>query len=158
MITPRRLTPDDDALPQVLALIRASFAYMEGRIDPPSSMTRLTLTDVAEHCRRGEVWAIGAPVRACVFLTPLVDALYLGKLAVAEDARGQGLARHLVALAERRARALGRGQLELQVRVELVENQRAFEKMGFVKVAETAHPGYARPTSLTLRCPVPPVS
>lgn len=148
---PRRMTAEDADLPAVLALIRESFAYMDGRIDPPSSMHRLTLDDVARHCQAGEVWAIGAPVQACLFLIPKGDALYLGKLAVAASARKLGLARALVALAETRARALGLPQLELQVRVELVENLAAFQRMGFVQVAATAHPGFDRPTSRTLR-------
>ncbi|MGO4854670.1 GNAT family N-acetyltransferase [Phaeovulum sp. W22_SRMD_FR3] len=152
---PRRMTAEDADLPEILALIRESFAYMDARIDPPSSMHRLTLDDVAQHCRAGEVWAIGAPVQACLFLTPKGDALYLGKLAVAAAARKLGLARILVAQAETRARALGLPQLELQVRVELTENLAAFQRMGFVQVAATAHPGFDRPTSLTLRRAVP---
>jgi hypothetical protein len=44
--------------------------------------------------------------------------------------------------------------LELQVRIEMTENHRAFESMGFRKVAETAHPGYQRTTSITMQRPV----
>lgn len=44
MTEPRRPGPDDPCLAEVLALIRCSFAYMDGRIDPPSSMHRLTLS------------------------------------------------------------------------------------------------------------------
>jgi GNAT superfamily N-acetyltransferase len=146
-----RLGDTDSRLSEVLALIRAEFAYMDGRIDPPSSMHRLGLAEVARQAREGEVWAIGAPVVACVFLTAMPGALYLGKLAVAAGARRQGLARRLVGLAARRARALGLGALELQTRVELVENHRAFEAMGFTLAGETAHPGYDRPTSRSYR-------
>ena len=42
-LTPRRLRPQDPDLPAILALIRRAFAPMEGRIDPPSSMLRMTL-------------------------------------------------------------------------------------------------------------------
>jgi len=45
-VTPRQLLPGDDPAP-VLALVRASFAYMDGRIDPPSSMHRLSEDDIA---------------------------------------------------------------------------------------------------------------
>ena len=41
--------------------------------------------------------------------------------------------------------------LELQSRIELLENHAAFTAMGFVKTAETAHPGYDRPTTFTFR-------
>jgi GNAT superfamily N-acetyltransferase len=147
-LTPRRATPQD--LPATLSLIRAAFAYMGGRIDPPSSMHHLTI----ENLGNSEVWVIGSPPLACLVLTPKADALYLGKLAVAASERGKGHARALVNHAERRARALGMAALELQTRIELVENQRAFEAMRFIEVARTAHEGYDRPTTITYRRPL----
>lgn len=154
---PWRLAVNDDPAP-ILSLIRAEFASMEGRIDPPSSMHRLTEAGVTRQAETGEVWVIGpaqAPL-ACLFLTPKPGALYLGKLAVAGDARGQGHARRLVALAEDRARALGLAALELQTRIELTENHAAVTRLGFVCVGGTAHPGYDRVTSWTWRKPVNP--
>lgn len=124
---------------------------MEGRIDPPSSMHRLTAESIAQQCRDGELWILATPPIACVFLTPRPDCLYLGKLAVDARWRGQGLARLLVEHAMRRARALGLPTVELQTRVELVENHAAFSRMGFVKAGESAHAGYDRPTSITMR-------
>lgn len=153
---PELCRPDDPRLPAILSLIQRSFAYMDGRIDPPSSMVRLTLADIAEQCATGEVWVIGSPPVACVVLTGKPGRLYLGKLAVDAQARGQGLARRMVELAEDRARAKGYAELELQVRVELVENQATFAKLGFRKVGETAHEGYDRPTSITMRKAVAP--
>ena len=58
----------------VLQLIRESFAFMDARIDPPSSMHRLSVADLAVQAREGELWVIeeaGQPV-ACVFLTGLL--------------------------------------------------------------------------------------
>lgn len=150
---PRRLAPDADVAP-VLALIRAAFAGMEGRIDPPSSMHGLTTDSIAAQAGSGELWVIGTPVQACVFLTPKADCLYIGKLAVAASARRRGHARALITLAETRARAHGLPALELQTRVELVENHQTFAAMGFHEVARTAHPGFDRPTSLTFRKPL----
>lgn len=147
-MTPRRATPED--LPATLSLIRAAFTFMDGRIDPPSSMHRLTIEDLGNS----EVWVIGTPPLACLVLTPKADALYLGKLAVAASERGKGHARALVNHAERRARALGMAALELQTRIELVENQCTFGAMGFTELARTAHEGYDRPTSITYRRPL----
>ena len=147
----RQRQADDPALADILALIQKSFAYMEGRIDPPSSMLALTIADIARQCESGEVWSIGAPVKACVFLTRKPDCLYLGKLAVASEARGQGLGAQLVEIAAQRALALGYHTLELQTRIELVENHQIFAALGFIKTAETAHPGYDRVTSITMR-------
>lgn len=145
-----RLVTDPALWPAILALLDEAFAYMDGRIDPPSSLRDLTPEALTRQARTGEVWVVGAPV-ACVFLTPRPGVLYLGKLAVAPSHRGQGLARRLVNQAEVRARALRLPALELQTRVELAENQRAFEAMGFVETGRTAHPGFDRPTSITYR-------
>jgi GNAT superfamily N-acetyltransferase len=140
----------------VLRLIRAAFADMDGRIDPPSSMHRLTAAEIAVQAETGEVWVIedlGVPV-ACVFLTVKPGCLYLGKLAVAQPWRGHGLARRLVEVAGARARAMGLPVLELQARVELAENHAAFRALGFTQTAATAHDGYDRPTALTFCKPI----
>ncbi|UWQ77983.1 GNAT family N-acetyltransferase [Leisingera sp. S132] len=155
MTAPRRLSPDDPCLQDVLDLIQRSFAFMEGRIDPPSSMHRLSLAALQDQCRNGEIWVIGTPPAACMFLTPRPDCLYLGKLAADAPHRGTGLARALVELAAARARALGLPVLRLQSRIELTENHAAFARMGFRKTGETAHPGFARPTSVTMERAVP---
>jgi ribosomal protein S18 acetylase RimI-like enzyme len=144
---PKRLPPGQD-LHEVHKLLTAAFAFMEGRIDPPSSLGRLNPQGLAEQ---GEVWVIGMPPVACMVLTARPDTLYLGRLAVAEAARGQGLARALVEAALARARVLGRPHVTLQTRVELVENHATFRRLGFVEVARTAHPGFDRPTSITFR-------
>ena len=90
---------------------------------------------------------------ACIFLTPKPDCLYVGKLAVTEDARGNGYARQLIDLAEDRARALGLPRLELETRIELHENHAAFARLGFTKTAEAAHEGFSRPTFIIMQKP-----
>jgi ribosomal protein S18 acetylase RimI-like enzyme len=151
-MTPRLVT-DPAVWPAVLALLHEAFGYMEGRINPPSSLRDLTPGDLTRQTQIGEIWVIGTPV-GCMFLTPKPGALYLGKLAVATSHRGQGLARQLVDQAEDRARALRLPALELQTRVELAENHRIFQSMGFCEAGRTAHPGFASPTSITYRRPV----
>jgi GNAT superfamily N-acetyltransferase len=151
---PQRITADDPAVPACLALLTRTFAYMEGRIDPPSSLTRMTLDDMRHDAARNELWVIPGPL-ACVILTAHPDHLYIGKLAVDATARGQGLSRMLIDHAEQRAKALGLPQLRLQTRVELTENHAAFQRMGFVQIGSTAHEGYDRPTSLTFARELP---
>ena len=150
-MTPIRCFADDPVITQVYTLIHEAFAYMDGRINPPSSVHRLTESDVRAQCQNGEVWALGEPVQACVLLSIKPDCLYVGKLAVAAEQRGQGLARQLIDTAARRAKVLGLPCLELETRVELTENHTAFAKLGFVKTGEQAHEGYDRPTSITMR-------
>lgn len=145
-----RLTADDhDALAAMLRLVRHAFAHMDGVVDPPSSVHRLTVDDLGHG--PGEPWVIGEPPAACVVLTPRNEALYIGKLAVVPEHRGAGLARRLVDHADERARSLGLGWLELEVRVELLQNQRVFIALGFAEVGRRAHAGYSRPTSITYR-------
>nr|WP_166418377.1 GNAT family N-acetyltransferase [Cochlodiniinecator piscidefendens] len=131
--------------------MQVSFAYMDGRIDPPSSIHRLTLNDLKEKCETAYVWSIGHPCEACVVITPIKDGLYIGKLAVAEQSRGKGHARHLINAATGLGIQLGLRYLELETRVELSENHAVFEKMDFHKTDKTAHDGYTRPTSITMR-------
>lgn len=149
-MTPQRAVDPHD-WPALLSLLHRAFSGMEGIIDPPSSLNSLTAKGIAEQARKGEVWVIGQPAVACVFLTRRPDALYLGKLAVDPPHQGRGHARLLVEHAAQRARALGLPALELQARIELIANHAAFRRMGFVKTAATAHPGYTRPTTLTFR-------
>jgi GNAT superfamily N-acetyltransferase len=149
-MTPHRATANYDWA-AVLRLISTAFAAMEGRIDPPSSMHNLTLEDIARQAEEGEVWVTGDPPVACMFLTPKGEALYLGRIAVASSHRNQGHARALIDAAEARARELGFKALELQSRVELIENHAVFAALGFTQAGMTAHPGYDRPTSITFR-------
>lgn len=128
-MTPLRAEGSHD-LPSLLTLIRQIFAFMDGRTDPPSSVHDLTPGGIAEQVRTGEVWVIGRPAVACLFLTPKPRSRYLGKLAVAAPHRGKGRARVLV------------------------ENQATFRAPGLVEVGRTAHPGCNRPISITLRRPV----
>lgn len=150
--TPRRLAPDDDPVP-VLRLIRAAFAYMDRRIDPPSSAHRLTADTMRRIAAEAEVWVIEDAQRviATVTLGPGAGCVHVGKLAVSGRHRGKGLARTLIDHAEHRARALGLDALELQSRVELTENHAAFRRLGFHEIGRTAHPGYDHPTSITFR-------
>lgn len=149
MMPYRATAPFDWAL--ILRLIRSEFAYMDARINPPSSMHRLTEAEIASTAENGEIWVVGTLPLACMFLTLQADSLYLGKLAVSASQRGKGLARALVEVAESRARALGLAAVELQTRVELLENQAAFQAMGFVETGRTTHPGFAQPTSINYR-------
>jgi len=150
-MNPRRIGPNDPALQDVLALIRTCFAEHDGVVDPPSSMHRMTLETLQNEARQGEVWSTDL---ACMILTPQPATLYLGKLAVAPQARRKGLARGMIRHAITRAQALDLPCLTLQSRVELRANHALFGSMGFVETDRTAHPGYDRPTSLTFTLPL----
>lgn len=137
-------------------LLTTSFAYMEGRIDPPSSLSRMSPDDLRLKSEE-EILVLaltcGTPI-ACGYLREDPEAIYLGKLAVLPAYRGQGHLRRIIGIAEDLARKRGKKRLELQTRVELVENHATFTALGFSITGECAHPGFDRPTSLTMTRPI----
>ena len=137
-------------------LLARSFAYMDGRIDPPSSLAAMTAADLERKSRQETLLLAldGGRIAGCVFLRDDPDAVYIGKLAVDAPYRYHGLARRFMERAEDAARQAVKPWLELQTRVELVENHEAFGRLGFSITGYTAHPGFSRPTSLTMRRPV----
>ncbi|MDT6939747.1 GNAT family N-acetyltransferase [Brucella pseudogrignonensis] len=138
---------------ELLKLIRDSFAYMDGVIDPPSSAHLLTVENLQTKARDelGFAAFLGDQLAGCVFIKEKDDHFYLGKLAVAPAFEGQGIGRRLMEEAEQQAVAHGKPELELQTRIELTRNHAVFEKLGFRKIAETSHPGFDRTTSITMR-------
>ncbi|GAB4376598.1 MAG: GNAT family N-acetyltransferase [Kiloniellaceae bacterium] len=137
----------------LLALLREAFACMEGRIDPPSSLHSFDAAKLAAKAAEEDLILAFADGRlaGCLFAAPRGDALYLGKIAVKPGLQGRGIAKRMVALAEAGARARGFKALELQARIELTENHRAFQALGFVKTGEGRHPGYDRSTDVNFR-------
>ena len=154
------LAPKDfDRWQELHHLLVTCFAFMEGRIDPPSSLAGMTPASLARKAA-DEVLVIaqdGARLVGCGYLEPRAAEVYLSKLAVHPDRRRRGILRGIVAEAERLARERGLAGLHLQTRVELVENHGTFAALGFVRAGEYRHPGYDRTTSLHFRRPVAPV-
>ena len=149
----RRADPHATDWQAVLTLVQSAFASMDGRIDPPSSANRLTAAAIAQQAEEGVVLIAerdGTPV-GCVFLTPRSDSMYLGKLAVLPALSRRGLGRRLVDACFKECRERGVSEIELQVRVELTENHAIFSALGFRETGRTAHDGYDRPTSITMR-------
>ena len=138
---------------ELLALIRATFASMNGRIDPPSSALSLTAASLAEKAKAeiGHVAIHGEKLIGCLFLRPEADCLYIGKLAVLPEAQGKGLGKRLLTIAEETAAALGLPALRLETRIELTDNHAVFAAWGFTRTAEKAHPGFARTTFVEMR-------
>lgn len=134
-------------------LLTNGFAYMAGRIDPPSSLLRIGPRELARKAGDEKLALAmdGDRIVGCVFLRAGTDAVYVGKLAVDSRYRGRGIARTFMGIAEQAAETAGLNWLELQTRVELHENHRIFARLGFARTARSAHAGYARPTSMTMR-------
>ena len=97
---------------------------------------------------------LGGRLVGCVFCRQRADWLYIPKMAVAPAVQRRGVGRLLTARARRLAEEAGLDGLELETRIELSENHHAFSRLGFVKTAETSHPGYTTITSITMRSPM----
>ena len=136
--------------PALHALVQGVFGAL--KIDPPSSMLKETVADVAarlsaETCfvARAEGGLIGG-----VFCVPQGDALYIGRLAVAPPWRRRGVAGALIEAAKGEAGRIGARRMTLKARIALADNVALFRRHGFVIVAEETHPGYRRPTSYAM--------
>lgn len=147
---PRALVPNDAEA--AAALIRAAFAAQTIVTDPPSSAMRETADTVRAWIENGGgVGLAGSNGLVAVMLWAERDGgLYAGRLAVAPAARGQGLARRLVAAAEDEARRRRLPRVHVRVRLELPGNLALFTSLGFREVGRDAHPGYAVPTLVVL--------
>ena len=134
-------------------MLHRAFAYMQGRIDPPSSLHRLDAQGLGRKAA-DEICLLAyedGTLAGCLFFRPKADRLYLSKLAVDPDHQRRDIGRTLMAAAEAEAHARGLPMLELQTRIELAENHEFFAATGFARTGETCHPGFDRPTSVTMR-------
>lgn len=134
------------------ALLSDCFAYMHDRIDPPSSLTRMSPDDLRRKAAEEVLVLLKSrtAVVGCGFLKEKSDAIYLGKVAVRPAFRRGGGLKMIIGVAEGVARERRKSALELETRIELVENHYAFGALGFARTAENSHPGYDRPTYITM--------
>ena len=147
------LQADFDRWDDLLALIRRAFAYMDGVIDPPSSAHLLSADSLAEKAKKetGFLAVENGRIVGCVFALERARDFYVGKLAVEPALQGQGVGARLMQAVEDLARERDKDAIELQARIELTANHAAFARLGFRETARTAHAGYDRPTSITMR-------
>ncbi|WP_232664982.1 GNAT family N-acetyltransferase [Pseudonocardia sp. TRM90224] len=147
--------PADHADSVVIAqTIRGAFAEYRANLVPESAALRETPESISTELR-GRSDALLAErareVLGCVMVKPVDCDLYFGRLAVRTSARGQGVGRLLVAAVEDLARRSGRAGVRLEVRLQLVSNQRFFSALGYREVSRSAHEGFSYPTSMTMR-------
>lgn len=130
-------------------LLIDAFEYMNGVVDPPSSMLKLNQNMLREKAQQ-ETLLIArhhSELVGCIFLQPRSDTCYAGKFAVKSAYRQHGIGSALLKASQQWARNHGYVRIDLETRVELVDNHRYFENQGFTKTAENAHAGFNRPTS-----------
>jgi GNAT superfamily N-acetyltransferase len=137
---------------KLLELLHAAFAYQNARIDPPSSLHKLDAQSLCQKAGQEKLFLAfeGEEIIGCAFARIKPACVYVGKVAVLPARQGQGIGRLLMQAVEGFAQGVGRPILELETRIELLENHKTFSAFGFVKVGEYSHPGYTRITSITM--------
>lgn len=140
------------------SLLLSAYAYMDGRIDPPSSLLAMTCADLEQKAAAETLITARSEgdLVACLFCRPRGEWLYIGKMAVSKQVQRSGIGRTLIDQAQALARSHHLRGLELETRIELTENHRTFAALGFTKIADTSHEGYTRITSITMRARVRP--
>ena len=148
-----QLAPSFDRWDELLGLIMRAFAPMDGVIDPPSSAHLLNPESLKDKAEREAVFLAlqDGLIAGCIFALERSADFYVGKLAVEPELQGQGIGRQLMQAVEDFARSRNTSAIELQTRIELTANHATFARLGFRETARTAHQGYDRPTSITMR-------
>ncbi len=148
-----QLAPGFERWSELLDLIMRSFASMDGVIDPPSSAHLLSVESLRDKAGRETVFLAlqDGRMAGCIFAMERTADVYIGKLAVEPELQGQGIGRRLMRAVEAFARSRDKPAIELQTRVELTANHATFARLGFREIGRTAHEGYDRPTSITMR-------
>ena len=126
MPAPAQIRPTDPDDPAALYCLREYFAVLAARIpDLPLSLFPLPDPDMHKYRPPQGAFLIawtGSQPLGCVSLRPLAPRLgEVKRLWVAPQARGQGLARHLMLQIEQTARSLGYADLNLDTNERLPE-------------------------------------
>lgn len=142
-----RPTQETD-LPQLADLIRAAFAEQRHRLDPPASAQEETADSLRTRLQNAAglvAEADGIPT-GCVFYRPEDNYLFLFRLAVLPEMRSRGIARSLLAEAEKIACGRGYTQTRLAMRAEISENLPFYQRLGYQVLESGSHNGYAKIT------------
>jgi ribosomal protein S18 acetylase RimI-like enzyme len=129
-------------------LIRLAFSRQPRPTNPPSSALRETAATIVDHLGRGggAVLESDGAIVGVVLWNEDEGAFYISRLSVHPERRRGGMARALMAEAEREARRQGFSRMTLGVRLELEENRRFFRSAGFEDASFRSHEGFSEPT------------
>jgi ribosomal protein S18 acetylase RimI-like enzyme len=129
-------------------LVRLAFSTQSVQTNPPSSALKETPATVTRELEQGggAVVERGGAMVGAVLWREEEGSLYVGRLAVHPSQRRRGIARLLMAEAEREARRRGLTRMHLGVRLPLADNRRFFRSCGFEDVEFLSHEGFSEPT------------
>ncbi len=129
-------------VPAIRRCVHDAYAVYEARLDRPPAPV---LDDYAAQVRARTVYVDRTgELRGVVVLEARVDHLLVRNLAVRPEFQGRGIGRSLLDFAERKARALGLGELRLATNERMTENLAYYPKRGFREVGRGVEDGYDR--------------
>lgn len=141
----RQAAPGERA--EIEALVERAYAlYLPRMGRRPGPMD----DDYGARIAAGQAWVLrdgpegGGPLLALLVLEPCDGHLLVDNLAVAEAARGRGLARRLLDFAEAEAGRLGYAEMQLYTHKTMVENQALYRHLGWELFAWTTEKGFER--------------
>jgi ribosomal protein S18 acetylase RimI-like enzyme len=125
------VTREDAAL--VYRITQEAYAEYRGMLHPPSGVDRETLADVERALDDGGavLALIGDTAVGAVRFQHAADHLAVERLAVIPTARGQGIARALLAYLEELARLSDLREVRLGVRLSLPRNMELYQGLGY---------------------------
>jgi N-acetylglutamate synthase-like GNAT family acetyltransferase len=125
-----RIATEDD-VPQLVALINASFAMERAFID----RDRTSAAEIAQYLGTGSFFVVdGEPgsLASCMYLEQRRDRMYLGMLAVSPSHQKRGRGRQMMAAAESHAAALGCRAIDIRIVDRRTELPPFYCALGFV--------------------------
>lgn len=133
-----------DHCPALADLIHRAFAAYRGVLVPDSGAHAETAGTLTAALHKGVAFRAlrDGEVVGCIFVERRPDRVYLGRLAVDPDCRGEGIGSALLAAAEDYSQYEGMEIMELGVRLVLLDNIRLFQRAGFAIVRQESHPGF----------------
>ena len=137
----------------LLKLLRSEFAYTQGLVFPPSTVFNTSKGDLRRRAQT-ENLILGFTqdqLVASLFFANHHDRMFLGRFAISQPYRGNGLARRMLSIVEETAKVNGLSVLELETRVNLKVNQAKFTALGFRICGGRAHRGYDHKTTLIMK-------
>lgn len=147
----------DGDVPAMLDVIRAAFEQYRGKLDPPSSAERKDAAVLRAElaCGGALVAERAGEILGCILWAPRGEDLRFARLSVLPEHRNQGIGAKLVDAVEVLARANARAGVTLSVRLQLRSPQRWYASRGYAFVRYGIHEGYAEPTNMLMRKPLP---
>ena len=142
MIPEPRLATARDR-PAVEAIVRAAYSRCVSRIGrEPGPM----LDDYGALIRAGRVHVVdrGGAVKGVPVLRPGTDAMLLDNVAVAPDAQGSGIARAMLAFAERAAADAGYATVTLYTNEAMTGNLEPYARIGYSETRRAVEKGLRR--------------